>query len=194
MSSAEDSSAHSDYSPGLERLLARASLINRFYEKDFDITFSSILLAFLANDDPVSRWFQGYIRKAGVDMQGMIEEHSLSQKMLDDISALNLSEDLLHARHRYTTSAKKYLHTAGQFCEDIAGGDKAYKLGVHHLMAVYIYQPWVHDKDLKRLGFERASWSSDFLEQMRQICPGELDFWREEHLKAFNAEPSVQVQ
>lgn len=83
-------------------------------------------------------------------------------------------------------SAKKYLHTAGQFREDIARGDKADKLGVHHLMAVYIYRPWVHDKDLERLGIDRTNWSNAFQELMRQICPKEIDFWRNEHLKTFH--------
>ena len=44
-----------DYSPELQRLLARSAQINSYFGEDFDVSFSSLLLAFLASDDLVSQ-------------------------------------------------------------------------------------------------------------------------------------------
>ena len=183
----------------LKLLLARAKLINLYYEKDFDISFSSILLAFLASDDPFSRWFTDYVKGVGIDVERLLEERKISQKILEDIASSTILPDQLPASYRQTTSTTIYLDMADKYRESLARGDKTYPLEVHHLMAVYIYEPWVHKRDLIRWGFDRENWSNAFLIQMRKIYLSEFDFWnasefefwRRQHFRTFHTEPNL---
>jgi hypothetical protein len=184
-------------SPELKRLLTRAKLINRYYEKDFDISFSSILLAFLVSDDAVSRWFSDYVKRVGIDVARLIEERKVSQQILEDIASRAILQDQLPDSYRQTTSTTVYLTMADKYRESLAGGDKTYPLQVYQLMAVYIYEPWVHKGDLIRWGFDRKDWSNAFLIQILKKYPPEFnfwnttefDFWRRQHLRAFLNEP-----
>jgi hypothetical protein len=80
---------------------------------------------------------------------------------------------------------------ADKYCESLAMGDKTYPLQMHHLMAVYIYEPWVHKIDLIHWGFDRVNWSNAFLIQARKMYPPEFDFWRRQHRRVFLAEPDL---
>ena len=174
-----------DYSPQLQHLLSRSAQINSYYEKDFDISFSSLLLAFLLSEDLVSQWFQAYVKRAGINVQKILEESGLNQEIMEDILRATLL-DLQPAR--MTTSAQRYLQTAEEFRQQLAGRIEAGPLDTHHLMAVFIYRPWVHEKDLIRWGFDRKSWSEAFLELMRGLQPKELGFWTLQHRRDFGQE------
>jgi hypothetical protein len=186
-----------DCSLELKRLLARAKLINQHYEKDFDLSFSSMLLAFLVSEDPFSRWFRDYVK--GIDIRRLLEERKVSHKILENIASRTILPDQTPASYRLTTSTTIYLETADKYRESLAKGDKTYPLQVHHLMAVYIYEPWVHKTDLIRWGFDRVDWSNAFLLQMCKIYPpefnfwnaSELDFWRRQHFRTFQTEPNL---
>lgn len=54
-------------------------------------------------------------------------------------------------------------------------------IDVLHLLAVFINNPWVHERDLTGWGFEQKAWSIDFLELMRSLHPKEMGFWSELH-------------
>ncbi len=174
-----------DYSPQLQHLLSRSAQINSYYEKDFDVSFSSLLLAFLLSEDIVSQWFQAYVKSAEINVQKILEESGLNQKIMEDILRATLL-DLQPAR--MTTSARRYLQTAEEFRQQLAGRIEAGPLDTHHLMAVFIYRPWVHEKDLMRWGFDRESWSEAFLELMRGLAPKELGFWTLQHRRDFGRE------
>ncbi len=182
----------------LKRLLARAKLINQYYEEDFDISFSSILLAFLVSDDPFSRWFRDYVKIVGIDVGRILEARKVSQQIIGDISSRVILPDQLSDSYRQSTSATIYLSMADKYRESLAKGDKTYPLQVYHLMAVYIYEPWVHKIDLIRWGFDRENWSNAFLIQLRKIYPPEfgfwnasaLDFWRRQYRRTFLTEPN----
>ena len=182
----------------LKHLLARAKLINQYYEKDFDISFSSILLAFLVSDDPFSRWFTDYVKGVGIDVRRLLEERKVSQPILEEIASRTILPDQLPASYRQTTTTI-YLDMADKYRESLARGDKTYPLEVHHLMAVYIYEPWVHKGDLIRWGFNRENWSNAFIIQVRKVYApdfdfwnaSELDFWRRQHFRAFLSEPNL---
>ena len=183
---------------GLKRLLARAKLINQHYEKDFDISFSSMLLSFLVSDDPFSRWFRDYVKGVGIDVGRLLEERNVSQQILEDIASRTVLPEQTLDSYRLTTSTTIYLDMADKYRESLAKGDITYPLQVHHLMAVYIYEPWVHKGDLIRWGFDRENWSNAFLIQIRKIYQpefdfwnaSELDFWMRQHFKAFKTEPN----
>src|SRR5215210_2770933 len=98
--------------PALALLLERAARINRSYEADFDISFSSMLLAFLASDDPLSRWFQRYVNKAGIDVTALLERWKLDEATLGNIGAQLIAEEDLLRSYRQTSSARSLLHAA----------------------------------------------------------------------------------
>lgn len=173
-------SAEFTYSPEMQRLLARSALINHYYE-DFDISFSSLFLDFLANDDTVSQWFQVYVKRARINIDKIMQERGLNQQIMGEIARSRLPEPYAYSM---TTSALRFLQTADQFRQSL----REQSIDVHHLMAVFIYRPWVHEKDLIRWGFNRKDWSNAFLEQIRLLRPKELDFWKEQHRSAFNDE------
>jgi hypothetical protein len=55
---------------------------------------------------------------------------------------------------RMKTSAKRYARSAEEFRRGSGG---AISLDVRHLMAVFIYKPWVHERDLAGWGFEQKA-------------------------------------
>ena len=188
-----------DCSLELKCLLARAKLINQYYEKDFDISFSSMLLAFLVCNDTISRWFRDYVKNVGINVGRIIEERKVNQQILQDIATRVILPDRLPASYRQTTSTTIYLGMADKYRESLVRGDKTYPLQVHHLMAVYIYDPWVHKQDLIRWGFDRLHWSNAFLIQIRKMYPpefdfwnfSELDFWKRQHHRTFLDDPDL---
>jgi len=172
------------YSPALQRLLSRSASINSYYERDFDISFSSLFLAFLCSDDPVSLWLQAYMKKAKINRNSLLKERRLSPQIMEEIArALPPTP----RNPRLTTSAQRYLQAADQLRHRLGARD----LDVSHLMAVFIYRPWVHEKDLMRWGFRRMSWSNAFLKLMQSLVPEELEFWTMLHREAFKAEPEI---
>ena len=186
---ADISSGISNCSLELRRLLDRARLINHYYEREFYISFSSMFLAFLANRDPVSQWFKEYVEGAGIDVKRILNERHVNQQIIEDIASRTLLPDLMQPTYRQTTSTTIYLSFADKFRESLAKGDATYQLNVHHLMAVYIYYPWVHERDLIRWGFKRVNWSTAFLVQMLSLYPNEFGFWKEQHRRNFRVEP-----
>lgn len=181
-------SSEVEYSPELQRLLARSAQINSYFGEDFDISFSSLLLAFLASDDMVSQWFQAYVKKAGVDVAKILEARKLSREIMEEITA---ARPPALQPLRMTTSAKRYARSAEEFRQGLSEMGRAMPLDVRHLMAVFIYKPWVHERDLAGWGFEQKAWSIDFLELMRSLHPKEMGFWSELHRRVFGerAEP-----
>ncbi len=167
----------------MERLLSHSASINRYYEEDFDISFASLFLAFLVSDDLVSQWFQAYVKQAGIDVQKILEERRLDQRIMEDITHAMQSE---LRTYRMTTSVRKFLQAADQLRQSPEEPEK--DLDVRHLMAVFIYNPWVPEKDLVRWGVNRKDLSEKFLELMRSMRPKELGFWNEQHRKAFGEE------
>jgi len=124
--------------------------INSYFGEDFDVSFSSLLLAFLASDDMVSQWFQAYVKKAGVDVGKILEARKLNRELMEEITAA--APPALQPL-RMTTSAKRYARSA----EEFRRGSGALQLDVRHLMAVFIYKPWVHERDLAGWGFEQKA-------------------------------------
>ena len=194
MATIETSSVFRNQSAELKEFLARSKLINEYCEKDFDISFSSLFLAFLANNDPISKWFGCYVNDIEIDVESILEERNVDQWIIDDIASGVIMPSQLNASLRLTTSAMKYLSMANQFREALAEGDETYQLGVRHLMAVFIYIPWVHERDLIRWGLDRINWSNSFLNQIRSLQPDELEFWKMQHTKTFNVKPENCVQ
>jgi hypothetical protein len=166
-------------------LLVRARRINRSYEAKYDVSFSSMLLAFLVSADPLSVWFQGYVREAGVEVKALLERRKLNEATLQSIAAEPITPEELEETHRQTRSAEQLFGAARDFRAATDPQESSAPLDVRHLMAAYIYRPVGHEGDLVTLRYDRPAWSKGFLEHIAENYPDELEYWREIHRQTF---------
>src|SRR5215207_3098817 len=177
----------------LARLLVQARRINESYEAGFDVTFSSMLLAFLASDDPLSVWFQGYVRKAGVAVKVLLERRKLDETTLESIATRPIAPEELEETHRQTQSAEQLFRAARDFRAAVHPQEPSAPLDVRHLMAAYIYRPAGHGDDLVAMRYDQPAWSNGFLEQIARDHPDELERWKEIHRQYFPSHPPPPV-
>ncbi len=183
--------------PALAHLMAKATRINQAYEKEFDLSFSSMLLAFVTAGDPLSRWFNRYVKDAGIAINELLQQRKLERAALDEIAAQPLTEteqSSLNVARRWTASSQNLFDKAESLRLDRnrslqIGELPVLMLDVRHLMGAYIYHPAGHEKDLEGLRFNRAAWSNAFLGQIQKLNPDELEFWKEIHRTTFKTEP-----
>lgn len=182
--------------PALAQLLAKATRINQAIEREFDLSFSSLLLAFLASDDPLSQWFSRYVKEAGIAIDELLKGQRLERSTLDRVITEPLNETELSTLDRprlRTESAKRIFEQANTFSQYyIRSLEKPPNklLDVRHLMAAYIYAPGNHESDLEKLRFDRLAWSNAFLGQIKNLYPQELELWKEIHFDKFTEEPA----
>jgi len=208
-----------DFSPALARLLGRAAMINQGFEKEWDVSFTSTLIAFLASDDPLSRWFQRYVRQSGVAEAELLRARRLNPQRLAEIAAQPLPFESLSnqpappiaqvqsradlkapalsfgewiAGQRLTSSSEAILSIAGRLRQTVGGPDEP--LDVRHVMGAYIYDPAGHQDDLIKWKFDRPRWSNAFLGQMARLHPGELEGWKGLHRSAFGKGPEIEFE
>src|SRR5206468_1760533 len=104
-----------------------------------------ILLAFLTSDDPLSRWFQGYVPESGASIHALLRTRGIEQAVLDSIAAERISDADLEEDHVPTSSAKALLDAANEIRQRTERQRPDVPLDVRHLMAAYIYQPAGHE-------------------------------------------------
>jgi hypothetical protein len=177
--------------PALARLLALSSRINRRYEEKFDVSFSSMLIAFLVSDDPLSQWFGKYARDVGVDMDALLRRRNLDPTALERIAAKTVSRQDLETPRMLTASASNFFRVAEEFRSRIAE-DPTTPLDVRHLMGAYVYRPVGHADDLVSMRYDRLKWSNAFLNWIQQQHPEELAEWLTIHRETFpSQEPEL---
>src|SRR5712692_6208393 len=99
----------------LKRLLERATRINGHYEAEFDVTFSSMLLAFLISDDPLSQWFSGYGQEAGVAVDELLGARKLDRATFESIRGQPVTAQDIEQPRRRTSSAANLFQAATDF-------------------------------------------------------------------------------
>lgn len=98
--------------PSLAQLLALAARIARKNQEDSDISFSSILIAFLYSNIPLSRWFNDYVREAQIDVDPLLSKQNLHHEELSRIANQPITENELAESWRQTSSARLLLQSA----------------------------------------------------------------------------------
>lgn len=173
-------------------VLYRASLINSYFEKDFDLSFTSMLLGFLGSEMPLSRWFQAYVATHNVDFEGMLASRKINAEILAEIA--KRERDPTASNFRQTSSAQSLLSTASDLLDRI--DDRPLRqLDERHLMAAYIYRPGRgHEQQLAKWGFDRVEWSNAFLKRISEIPAWhnrESKQWSDIHRETFDSEPDI---
>jgi hypothetical protein len=179
--------------PVLANLLARAARINRRYEDMFDLSFSALLIAFLASDDALSQWFARYTQECGIDMEALLRRCNLDSNALQRIASEPPSREKRQEPYMITASASNFFRAAKDYRRRVARISDAW-LDARHLMAVYIYRPVGHADDLVSLRYDRLNWSNAFLNWIQQEHPEELVEWLAIHREAFpSQEPEFPI-
>jgi len=193
----------------LERLLGRAVLLTRESDEseDVQINFTTLLLAFLISDDRVSRWFQQYVRAAGVSAERIYTSKSIEPGVLDQVRYDEAPEKLLYLIREVTYSAGAVLRQAAALAERLAPQSGGYasqvgqyerettRLDVYHVMGAYIYYPSGHEEQLAEWGVDREHWAEAFLAGIIRPDFGEqLEAWQEIHIEAFGSRPRLDSQ
>lgn len=177
--------------------MVRAVLINENSpEKEFPISFTSILVAFLIADDPISRWFQDYVQQAGVAVDAILADNNknLDPQKLEEVSKRGIPEEVLKSlsQQKKTASAKGFLNVAYDYLHTVSDQKQGNLLDVRHLMGAYIYSS-SHFEELKKWNLNKydPDWSNAFLEKIQELFPDEYDGWAKIHLSKFNSPPNV---
>lgn len=181
---------------GLARLLARAARLQPKTGEKFEVSFSLLLFAFLAADDPLSKWFNRYVRDGKFPAEQFFKRRNLDRATLEPIAARPLTETELSTLDKprlRTASVRQLFGYAESLRVDVSdkskGADAVPLLDVRHLMAAYIYGSSGHESDIRELELNPQAWSNAFLGQMAKLHPSELDGWKEIHRRAFSSEP-----
>jgi len=175
----------------LARILARAALFSEHRGERFDLSFTALLLALLASDSAMGRWFADWVGDGGLDRPGLRERGRVQDEaefagIAGRPLALPRSNPLLA-----TASAGNLARRAQELRAATARGGAEAPLDVRHLVGAYIYNPKFHEDDLKALKVERRAWSDAFLWQIwKQYFP-EVEAWKERHREEFGQEPEV---
>jgi hypothetical protein len=186
-----DSFLPKQMTPELRSLLVKASLVNENSLENFDYSFTSIFLAFLVANDPMSRWFQEYVKQADIRISEIIKWKGLPPTALDRIRELPESITMPDRRPSVTSSAQAIFNYASSLMK-MTAGQKKQPLDTRHIIGAYIYAPHGHKEQLKSWGIDPEKWSNAFLNQIVTLYRSELAYWIQAHDRAFRTRPRFQ--
>lgn len=166
------------YDAELEVLCRIAASVGAEGREPAPLSFTALMIAFLFAEDPVSRWFQGYVVRPDPATPAVDVAAILRSK---NVRAETRSVHLEHARASllpittplFSMSARRMLDGARELALAEAGARDAEPLiGVRHLMAAYISRvPSDHRDQLRGWGFDQQHWSAAFLEFLGSANP-----------------------
>lgn len=182
-------------SAGLREVLLRASMIGDHVGDVFDLSFTSILLGFLASQTTLSRWFQAYVSGARISVDEMLSRVGGDRQLLDKVAARSIKNMNVSAS-RPTASGENIFRGAVALRNHSIGVPQLSELHQRHVMGAYIYHcPPDHVTQLASWNFDRVHWSEAFLayiSSVPELRERELKQWAEVHQKTFGATPEVR--
>jgi KAP family P-loop domain len=181
----------------LRRLVDYANLIyehssTRIYQNDIDIDFTTMLLAFLISSDPISGWFQVYVRQADIAIDDILKLKGLShKKVFEEIPTLQTPNRPPNFKPRLTRAADSIFKLAVDLMQTITLRTPMV-LDVRHIMGAYIYGPYGHEYLRKGWRFDREKdWPDSFLSEINSLNHDELERWIIFHRKTFGTPPEI---
>lgn len=186
--------------PDLANLMALAALIRMQAsdigtgsEEPFNVSFSWLLLAFLAADNPLSQWFKRYVDDAELTLKPLYEQAQVNEKVINIVATGPITAIELDTVKGITASTYSLLTIANKLLNTVSAGASQPLLDVRHVIGAYIYEPAGHEGDLIRLGIRRHDWSNSFLGWVKQHHPSELEAWKSIHRQKFPAHPPLVI-
>ena len=142
-------------SEALARAVARAASVGT---GSFPVSFSSLFVGLLADDDPTGEWLRNAVQRYRADTQPLLRKHSLTWFGSLRQAAPRGADDAPPQPFRRTTSARQALEEA----ERIAGARSADVTDTRHVLLAFLKLPGYHESDFEELHIDRAVWASDF--------------------------------
>jgi hypothetical protein len=167
--------------------LATSHIYKRSSEVDpshFKIDYFSLLLAFIVSDDPISKWFQQYVKGVGVSIDGILVYKELDPERFNEISKLTLMSRLSGKPEPLSSNANIIIREAVKIMQETIG-QREQVLDVRHIMGSYIYTHTWRDDQLKKWGLSRKDWSAAFIKKLNFKYNNEIEKWTDKHLITF---------
>ena len=165
-----------DYPAGVrpdEDLVAFHDLCAWIGEKggdDAQVSFTGILLTFLAASDPISRWFSDYVARRRIAIGEILESKGFqSIEEVRKLAAAYVRADGPMTKPPWTPSAREVLTSSDALAKRV-GGEGA-PMSIRHVMGAYCHFHYPnHDAQLRRWGFDLSDWLAEY-----RKCLGSLD-------------------
>lgn len=180
--------------PDLRDVMSRAALLNQGDPQKIEISFTSLLIGFLAGSDSWSVWLQDYISRRNINIDPMLTSLNCTRARLDEVRAMKPSETQLARADGGNRNAYKWTSSAQRLArasDELRGGNKRAtdERTARHMLAAYIYKtPGDHVEQIRGWGFDQHDWGQSFLEQIRITNPDELDYWEQVHRHTYSGE------
>jgi hypothetical protein len=178
------------------------------HRNEYNIDFTSILLAFLYARNDLSDWFRIYVRQANIKIKDIHAYKDLNPATLEEqienlrrTNSIVLSQRLSYSALRPTYSAKRAFAIAQQYMQQTKDESAEPILDVRHLMGAYIYHMYTIEKHYRELiGWEfdyRNDWPNTFLSELRLrqlVSPTELQRWKTLHKNELKNDPNMKMR
>ncbi len=151
-------------------------------------SFTSLLIALLHGESPLSRWFLRYARAVGIKLDEIYKSRGFKPAILPKLRERRSRGETLSGSPPYTTSATNIANGA----VGLAAQTGRNELGVRHLLGAYFYaNPKDHEGQLQKWGFDGQRDGSAFVRQMHERYPDEDAKWIDIHTKAIGQAPDL---
>jgi TIR domain-containing protein len=146
---------------------------------DAQVSFTGILLTFLVASDPISRWFQDYVKRHTIAIADMLLSKGFnSLEELRQLAAAYVPADGPMTKKPWTPSAREVL-TASDALAQRVGGEGA-PIGIRHVMGAYCHFHYPnHEAQLRRWGFVLDDWLAEYRTCLKSldVTPAERAGW-----------------
>jgi KAP family P-loop domain len=161
----------------LEALCLFAAWVGTDHSDEAPVTFSAMLVAFLAGADPVSQWFQRYTDEAIRD--SLFKEHGMTNSSVKLVESRATLQGLPAQKFPFSRSTVQLLEAADAIAKltaDKSSRDGPFiSIGTRHVMSAFAFTPPPgHAKELTAFGFDLADWQTRLIEFLRTHYPTEL--------------------
>lgn len=136
-------------------------------DRDVDLSFSSMLAAMVAHDQPLCRWLVGFLDRLGVDRGEITKGRSYPDAVLATNSA--------DFPRLVTTYSFRAAWKLARDIRDLTARERP--VGTRHFMAAYAVSPAFHLADFRRYRIDRREWCLELGDELSMRYPDEADGW-----------------
>jgi hypothetical protein len=168
-----------------------AAWIGMLSSDDHLVSFTSLLIALLHFDHPLSTWALRYARAARINISAIHATRQFRASLLTTFQERRGKGEVPSGKPAFTTSAKNMAEAA----QDLVSATGGSQLGLRHLLGAYLYKsPSAHEQQLEEWGFDRQRDGSAFVRQMHQRYPSEASRWEQVHSQARSEAPDLKAR
>lgn len=185
----------SHFDEDLTRLVALAAYIGDTSGDQTPVSYSSLMIALLWNNDPDSTWFQGYVKRSDVATDSIYHHRGIKDTDKETILSQMENNDALYAvgKDFISASARAMLQNAAAIASEV----NTKEISVRHLLAAYAFRnPTYHEKELISWNIEVDTFRLEFAKQINQHYRDEIKNWNSilhGYIEPFTEETSEEL-